>query len=390
MQYRRTQPHESIIDTQEFLALSSFFNYQLSGEPVNWHGILNLMLSRHLPDDDETVLLKALEYLGHAYGGQKRRLGPLAVLHPIRAAALLAKAWKEATVDSLLLTLLHDKDEDITEDGYDADAWRQLQDTFSQLLELIGPQRAAVLQERLVFLTKTPGQKYYDYLGHLLAEARRRPGLAAIKLADRLDNTLDLRIDLQDFTEHSRCYQILFDIIFLKSYKGFVSERPHPIARKINGAMRLYQLYKNAVFLSLLRHERVELDEVGHKLFFSLAVASIREAQTILLHIFAYHLRSADQQRELLVDVMEYSHAGGFNRISNNGGHRLDGLFCRYFVFEDKLAKKKGLQTLYDDKNLMGQAALGFMIIFANFINDGDYRIHGISAGGIEPDVGAQ
>ena len=37
----------------------------------------------------------ALDYLGHAYGGQKRRLGPLAVLHPIRSAALLAKAQKK-------------------------------------------------------------------------------------------------------------------------------------------------------------------------------------------------------------------------------------------------------------------------------------------------------
>ncbi len=384
MRYKPSPADEPIIDTQEFLALSSFFNYQLSGEPINWNGILNLMVARPLEEPEEQAVLRTLDFLGKAYGEQKRRLGPFAVLHPIRAAALMVKAWPEVPVDILLLTLLHDKNEDITADGYEPAVWEELERTFGAALVSIGPERSDALRRHLAALTKYPGQQYYAYLGQLLEAARSEPALASVKLADRLDNTFDLRVDLHDFIEHSHCYQILFDIIFLKDYRGFKSERPHPIARKINGAMRLYQLYKNAVFLSLLRQAAIDLDEAGQRLFATLVVASIREAQTILLHIFAYHLQEPERQRRLLLDVMDYSHAGGFNQISEAGDHPLDGLFRRCFVFKDKKAKKEGLAALYRDKELMGQAALGFIVIFANFLNDPDYRIEGISPRGID------
>ncbi len=385
MRYPAAMADEPIIDTQEFLALSSFFNYQLSGEPVNWNGILSLMVPRPLPPADEQALLRALEFLGRAYGEQKRRLGPFAVLHPIRVAALLLKAWPGSPVDVVLATLLHDKEEDIVPGGYEPAVWQEIESAFAAVLNAVGDARAERLQSRLKRLTKFPGQRYHAYLGHLLAGCRQDPALATIKLADRLDNTFDLRVDLQDLTEHSRCYQIIFDIFFLKDYKGFKSDRPHPIARKINGAMRLYQLYKNAVFLSLLRWAGIELEGAGQRLATTLAVASIRESQTILLHIFGYHLQDPDRQRRLLLDVMEYSHRGGFNRISEAGDHPLDGLFRRCFVFPDKQAKKEGLAALYQDKELMGRAALSFIVIFANFLNDPGYWIQGITPDGIEP-----
>ena len=152
--------------------------------------------------------------------------------------------------------------------------------------------------------------------------------------------------------------------------------------------MRLYQLYKNAVFLSLLRHKKVDLSPVASKLFSSLVVASIREAQTILMHIFAFHLKSPEEQRNMLMDVMRYSHAGGLEQISSGAGrHRLDGLFKTRFEFQDKESKQEGLASLYADKVLMGQTALGFIIIFANFVNDPSFAIKGISADGIIPQV---
>jgi len=379
---KKRQP---LIDTQEFLALSSFLNYQLSGEPINWHGILNLMIGKDLPPHEEQCLLRALKYLEHAYQGQKRRLGPLAILHPLRATALFGKVQHRPDLLNLLTTLLHDKNEDLTAELYTDEAWHNLQKDYAELLDSIGSEQTAKLQQRLVALTKNDGQKYFDYLGNLLAEAKKVPELASIKLADRLDNTLDLRVDLHDFTDNTKCYQILFDLVFLNTHKGFASERPHPITRKINGAMRLYQLYKNAVFLSLVRHMQVPLSPLSEKLIFSLAVASIREAQTILLHIFAYHLRLGDEQRNLLLDVMNYSHCGGFDTISQAGEHSLDGLFTTYFVFENKKMKKDGLDRLYQNKELMGQTALGFIIIFANFINDPAYRIRGIATDGIHP-----
>lgn len=370
---------QPLIDTQEFLALSSFLNYQLSGEPVNWHGILNLMAGKKVLPEDAELLLDTLSYLGDAYGGQKRRLGPLAVLHPIRAAALFARVVERPSAIDLLSTLLHDKNEDLTEELYSEEDWQKLQERFHSLVTRVERHNGYDLEKRIGLLTKFPGQKYHHYLGTLLGMARDIPALASIKLADRLDNTLDLRIDLHDFTDHSRCYQILFDMIFLKTYQGFKSEEPHPISRKINGAMRLYQLYKNAVFLSILRHKKVVLDDDGERMFFSLAVASIREAQTILLHIFAYHMPDPVVQRRLVIDSMEYSQDGGFERISSKGGHPLDGLFKSTFEFENKKMKKQGLADLYRNKELMGRSALGFLIIFANFLNDRDFLIKGIS-----------
>lgn len=384
-----TTPMEPLIDTQEFLALSSFLNYQLSGEPINWRGIHNLMVPEIPDGEKQDILLDALRYLGSAYGGQKRRLGPLAILHPIRATTLFARAHRgECSLLELLTVLLHDKDEDIVAEQYKPENWSSLTEQFNVFLEKLDDGNRQHLLRNIEFLTKAPAEKYYVYLDRLFEQAKKEPVLAAIKMADRLDNTLDLRVDLHDFTDNSRCYQIIFDVLFLRTYTGFKSGQPHPISRKINGAMRLYQLYKNAVFLSLLRHKEVELSPVASKLFSSLAVASIREAQTILMHIFAFHLKAPEEQRNLLMDVMSYSHAGGFEQISSGAGrHRLDGLFKTRFEFQDKESKQKGLASLYADKTLMGQTALGFIIIFANFINDRHFTIKGISASGIIPQI---
>ncbi|MCJ7600731.1 MAG: hypothetical protein MUO63_04410, partial [Desulfobulbaceae bacterium] len=131
--------------------------------------------------------------------------------------------------------------------------------------------------------------------------------------------------------------------------------------------------------------EKLVQGEAAQKLFYSLAVASIREAQTIMLHIFAYHLTSPADQRTLLLEAMEYSHDGGCDSIREQGQSVLDGLFRRYFVYDNKEMKKKGLDNLYQDKKLMGLVSVTFLIIFANFINSEDYVIKGISAAGIIP-----
>jgi hypothetical protein len=376
-----------LIDTQEFLSLSSFLHYQLAGEPVNWQGILNLLVGNHLDLDkvSEGFLMEALEYLGEAYGNQKRWLGPLAILHPIRASSLLARAHARPSTLDLLTALLHDKEEDLTPDKYSPETWRRLDARYHKLLEKIDSQANWFLNERIAFLAKATGQKYTEYLGRLLQQARITPELAVIKLADRLDNTLDLRIDLQDFTDRARSFQVIFDILFVNSYKGLHLSQSHPAASKINGAMRLFQLYKNVVLLSMLRDEKLIQGEAAQKLFYSLAVASIREAQTIMLHIFAYHLTSPADQRDLLLEAMEYSHGGGCDSIREQGPSVLDGLFRRYFVYDNKEMKKKGLDNLYQDKRLMGLVSVTFLIIFANFINSEDYVIKGISAAGIIP-----
>jgi hypothetical protein len=106
--------------------------------------------------------------------------------------------------------------------------------------------------------------------------------------------------------------------------------------RKINGAMRLYTLFKNAVFLSSLRSGNCELDELSGKLFSSLASVSINEAQNILLHIFKFHMRDPERQRELLINVMNYCNTGCLQDSMSCSGYRIDGLFKSTFDIEDK------------------------------------------------------
>ena len=374
-----------IIDTQQFLALSSFLNYQLAGEPINWQGLMNLLVDKPLDEVSKNFLMEILEYLVEAYGRKKRRLGPLAILHPLRTASLLAKAQDKPNTLDLLSALLHDKNEDLTTDRYSTEAWRRQEKRYGELLEKIDSQANWFLNERIAYLAKAKGQKYTAYLGRLLEQTKRTPELAAIKLADRLDNTLDLRIDLQDFTDRPRTFQVIFDILYVNSYQGLHIEQPHPTARKINGAMRLFQLYKNAVFLSMLRDAEIPLDQTADRLFYSLAVVSIREAQTTMLHIFAYHLTSPREQRAILLEAMEYSQGGGFECIREEGTSVLDGLFRRYFVHDSPEMKKRCLAELYEDKRLMGLVAVTFLIVFANFINSRDFVIKGISAAGIIP-----
>lgn len=375
----------TLIDTQGFLALSSFLNYQLSGEPVNWRGILDLIVGRKLEPFFEEILIDAFIFLDEIYSGQKRRLGPLAILHPLRATSLLSKTQSHPTVIGLLTCLFHDKDEDIDSEAFDASARERLEGGYQIFLKKLGEDLADSLNHQVSSLTRTKKQNYHIYLGQLLKEAEKVPELAAIKLADRLDNTLDLRIDIHDPTNDIDCYQIIFDALYASSYKGLKTIQPHPIARKINGAMRLYQLYKNAVFLSLLRAEKTKLDHAGQILFYSLATSSIKEAQSILVHLFAYHLNDPAEQRDLLRNVLAYSDSGGLEIINEGEDHRLDGLFKKHFEYDSRKEKKKRLEEFYQDKTLMGMATVAFIAIFANFINDPNFTIKGITSTGIIP-----
>lgn len=374
-----------LINPQEFIELSSLVNYQLAGEPVNWAGVLSLIVEGRLEESAEDYFVEVLNYLDKAYGQQKRRLGPLAILHPIRTASLLAKAQRKPNTLDLLTALLHDKNEDLTADKYSSSAWLKLEKKYSKLLEEIDSNANWFLNERIAFLAKSKGQKYTEYLGKVLAQSRITPELASVKLADRLDNTLDLQIDLQDVTNRSNTFQIIFDILYANSYSGLHLRKEHPIARKINDAMRLYQLHKNAVLLSMIRRENIPMTGASKRLFYSLGVASIREAQTITMHIFGYDLTSPDEQRDLLLEVMDYSHEGGLERINVSGSSPLDGAFLKYFVHQGKESKQNKLDELYYDKRQMALLSLAFLAIFANFLNSDKYMIKGISAAGIVP-----
>lgn len=380
-------------DLTDFFKLSAALNYQLGAVGSGNRNILTIILRRNTFSlKDQEILLRVLKYLEKAYGPSRRRLGPLAVLHPLRATAILARAQEDFNLLDLLTEMLHDKLEDITPDKFPAELfgshyWGELEEEFNQLLKIIDPHETWYLMERLDVLTRRAEvETYYAYTGRLVSRATETPELVRIKLADRLDNTLDLRINLVDPLENTDFFADIFQLLFVHNYHPRKPEFPHPEVTPLNGAARLYQLFKNAVLLSLVRKNKdLQDDPTSEKIFAALAEASLKEAQRIVFHIFLYHYEDASEQRALLMEVMRYSQEGGTSRVTLPGPtkHRLDGLFLERFDHESSAHRKQKLDTLYEDKEIMVEAAIAFMVIFMSFLNDRDYYIEGIQDDGI-------
>lgn len=376
---------QPVITTHDFFSLSSYLNYQLSGSPINWRAVLTLMNPERFNQMEEDLIIETLIYLGEAYGQEKRVLGPFAVLHPIRAASLLSRSSGSTTTLDLLTTLLHDKNEEITENKYSGEDWQKLETMYQMLIKKIDTIEKWYLNERIHFLTRDRNEPYYEYLSSLINQARATPELIKVKLADRLDNTLDLRMDLYEDVSGVDCYQVIFEALFTDTYKGPGVRNPHYTERKINGAIRLYELFKNAVFLSLLRSENIVLDDAALRLYDSLAITSINEAHNIMLHIFGYHIKDLQIQKAILMDVMAYCNKGGIRGITVSGSHRLDGFLKNNFDYENKAQLRIKLKELYNDKELMAEASIAFAATFTNFLNDRSFIIKGITAEGIQP-----
>jgi hypothetical protein len=218
--------------------------------------------------------------------------------------------------------------------------------------------------------------------------ARQCPDVVEAKLADRLDNTLDMRIDLEDPLVGIDCFQNLFQLLFVPNYPGYCPQAEHQPASAMNGARRLYQLFKNAVLLSLIRQLLAE-DPAGRPgrriLFDAVAEASLKEAQRTLMHLMGYHLRDPEAQRRLVLDAMDYSYSGKSNIVTKPDGRRmLDGLFSTYFAPTDHRELSQRLDALYGNKPLMIQASIAFLVIFLSFLNDPGYYVQGIGVTGIQ------
>ena len=237
------------------------------------------------------------------------------------------------------------------------------------------------LNERIHFLTREKNESYFEYLIGILDQAKVTPELVRVKLADRLDNTLDLRMDNYEDTSGINCYQYIFEVLFSNTLSEQMEKPQYHIDRKITGARRLYELYKSALFLSLLNSEKIDVSKCTQQLYNSLAIASINEAHNIMLHIFTYHLTDVKKQKNVLMDVMNYCNKGGLNKITTDKNHVLDGLFTNYFESDNKEQLKGKLDKLYGDKELMAEAAVEFAVIFTNFLNDDGFFIEGIMVG---------
>lgn len=377
-----------LYDLTDFLRLSAALHLQLSAQGVGWENILGIITHR-MPvgrDRERKVILHVFEYLANAYGVRRRRIGPPAILHPLRATALLTQAIGRAQLLDMLTELLHDKFEDLTPDALGHDRFSQVESEFRSLLRDVDPKDEWYLMERLDHLALKKAESYYQYVGRLLDRARQTQELVRTKLADRLDNTLDLHMDVEDPLEGADFFRVIFQIMFPPSGSGYQAGREHPITSPLNGAQRLYQLFKNAILLSLIREKHVAMeDPAAQRLFEALAQASMHEAQRIALHIMAYHETGIARQRELLMEVQCYAQEGGMTRTTfPSGAHPLDGLFMMRFDHADYVVRNQHLDELYRDKGLMLQAALGFVVIFLNFVHSPGYWVHGISDHGIE------
>jgi hypothetical protein len=377
-------------ELEDFLKISAVLNYQMSAKQINWNNITFIILEgKPVGPHDQEVLLHVFDYVGKIYGKAKRALGPFSVLHPLRATALLAHASQEVVLLDLITCLLHDNFEDFQPVQFKDKNWIKLDQKFQSFLRELPEGHQRRLMEYLQWLTKGPSEPYHHYIGHLLEEARNTPEVVRVKLADRLDNTFDMRIDLQDPLLGVDFFEVIFQTIFTNTFKGYKPARPHQPTLILNGAERLYQLFKNIVLMSLIRQQQAaKTDAISQGLFKALAAASMKEAQRIALHIFGYHESSVSTLREILKETMWYAQAGGFDEVTlPEKGHRLDGLLISIFDQAERNDRKKQLSALYQDKARMIEVAIAFATIFLNFLNDEHYFVHGISSDGIRPQV---
>ncbi len=383
-----------LFDLTDFFKLSSALNYNLSAASLNRYNVLMYITDNKRLDDDDTIdrekkaiLMEALGYLFSAYRQKRRYLGPMAVLHPLRATALFTRTRTRLDLVELLSLLFHDILEDVRPGQFGVQEWKEMETQLYGLFDRMAPESESRLTENMLSLTRLANESYYHYIGRLLENARKAPEIVEVKLADRLDNTLDLRIDLEDPLAGIDFFENIYQILFVNNYKGYVPRSEHSPATAINGAKRLYQLFKNAVLLSLMRQFAPETGQHSQKILFdAVSEAGLNEAQRTLIHLISYHVKDVSTQRSLILEAMSYCYSGRSDLVTKpDGSQLLDGLFSTYFGHKSSRVRRQQLDILYQNKNLMLEAAVAFIVIFLSFLNDQSYFIKGISAEGIEP-----
>jgi hypothetical protein len=399
-----------LYDLSDFFSLSRSLHYNLSSKTSARHYVLKYVTDMKTVDSqDRRVLMRALEFLINSYGKKTRKLGPPAVLHPIMASALFCRAVRKIELSDLLTEMFHDLFEDIYPFKVEDKSWCSLMSReFGEYLWTSGNDpRGEEIFDRLLRLTRRESESYYQYVGRILESPGENAVIVRAKLADRLDNTMDMRIDLDEPREKADFFLAVFSSLFSNTSQQGPKAEDHPPPAPLNGAWRLYELFKNAVLLSLVRQRGfVSAGQGFDVLFHALAVASWNEAKRIYLHIWTYHRKLLDDPRGLLMDAMQYCASDRLDMVTSpDASHRLDGLFSSYFdpplaeiplsprskeEMEElrkarSLERKKKLDALYTDKNLMIEASVAFVVIFLNFLQDPDYYIQGISEQGISP-----
>mgnify|MGYP000350550271 CR=1 FL=1 len=374
---------KQLLSVEDFLTISAQINYLLSARRPCPEAILDKILGSCEVTGSKEAMLEGIKYAILAYANRSRRLGPLAVLHPLRATHLLVLASKTPKVTDILSLFLHDYYEDIYTPDLNQETRLHLDHNFGKVKQHLDEHENWLLEERMKSLTRRDEEEYQEYLGRLLEQSAHFPELTTLKLADRLDNTFDMRIVKQDNHDY---FRMIFNSLFLSSgncLKPKKRSKFHQVD-ELDEAHRLYQLFKNAIFLTLVRLYRQDREAENKILFDALAAVSLHEAGSILGQLFCYHLTDKLQQRRLLMNVMAYCQAGGIEKLTpSERGHQLDGMFKDRFDHSDKPIRKKKLKEMQEDKEMMVNAALAFLTIFQSFLISPTFQVGGIKPTGL-------
>ena len=372
------------LSVEGHLTLSATINWHLSARKIDLRTLLRVILGP-AKVADQAPLLEALNYLQQAYGDRRRKNGPAAVLHCLRVAAMLARVMPAPTTLDLLGAFLHDKEEDLTREELGDAEWDRLQAEFAHVLEKIASNHRWFLGERIALLRRQSTQNYYDYLGVVLSKVRTMPDLLRCKLADRLDNTMDIAVQRTP-TEHDDFFELAFGMLFLPGY------RPAPnvdaVVPDVEACVLLVsQLFKNVVLMSMLREQRLDrLDETTTRLFRALAASSSEQAQWAVAALLSSPALGGQERRALLREMMDYCAAGGMAAIhSKEKGGLLDGSFLEHFADPDDKIRKKQIESVYEDQPLFIRLLVLYIGMFTSFLADSQYYLHGIDRTGLHP-----
>jgi len=377
---RRHFRSRELISTDEHLALGAAINYQVEARIPNRSAILALILDRPAPEPQRGILLQALEVILAGYGDDRRKVRGRSVVHPIRTAAIVARAMEEPSTLHMLSALLHDRDEDLRSPP--EDRRERYLEACGRLGDMVSREEGWYLGERIAFLSRDDGQHYMAYLAGILDRAGSMIDLLHTKCADRLDNTLDH--GLQPGVAQLNWFRAVHDALFVPAWRGAELEEYHRLPGAEQGAGILSMLFKNTIFLSLARgSEAARGDATTVRLLDALAVASIRVAGWIALATLASGDPPPSRHREFLLEVMEYVHGGGLDVRPRGEGSDLDGVLLDYWQ-NDSDSRREVMRELYGDRRRLLKLCCLFVASFASFLNDPLYSVTGIDAASLE------
>jgi hypothetical protein len=219
----------------------------------------------------------------------------------------------------------------------------------------------------------------------VLSKARTMPDLLRCKLADRLDNTMDIAVQRTP-TERNAFFELAFRMMFLSGYQPV--EDDGGIAPDVEACVLLVsQLFKNIVLMSMARQQHLDtLDQTTTRLFHALASTSSEQAQWVVAVLLSSPTLSCDERRTLLREMMDYCASGGMAAVHRKDkGGLLDGSFLEHFAHPDDKIRKQQIESLYGDRNQFIRLLILYIGMFSSFLSDPGYYLHGIDRTGLHP-----